>query len=73
MGWVWTLLSPGSVALVSLVSNALQLRFLWKVYDRGGRKDLAIAGDVTAPVLRVGRRRSHAHDVPSIGDRQVGL
>jgi hypothetical protein len=71
--WVWSLLGPGVVVLVSLVRYTLRLRFLWKVYDRGGSDDLAIAGEVTAPALHVGRRRSHAHDVSSISPRQVSL
>jgi hypothetical protein len=69
--WVWSLLGPGLVALVSLVRTALRLRFLWKVYDRGGRRDLAVAGKVTASPLCALRRGRHVHDASSTCDRQV--
>jgi hypothetical protein len=71
--WVWSLLGPSVVALVSLVRYAIRLWFLWKVYDRGGAEDLIIAGEATASMLRAGWRRGDAHDVSSVGDRQLGL
>ena len=47
--WIWPATAGVLCAALGLVRYVLWLAFLWKVYDRGGRHDLAVAGQVTKP------------------------
>ena len=68
--WAVALMSGGGIAALSgLIQYVLRLRFLWRVYERGGRNDLMVAGKVTTwPIEALRRKCQGCHD-SSINDR----
>lgn len=71
--WVWMPLGGGFAALVGLIQYVLRLRFLWRVYDRGGREDLVAAGKVTASPIEALRRKCHGCHSTSIRPPNAGV
>src|SRR4051794_27287624 len=70
--WAWVAVSGGlplATAVVGLIRYKMRLDFLQHVYDKGkDRRDLEVAGKVSAPAWTVARRRDNRTPEAVAGD-----